>query len=120
MKKIDPEVREAIIKAANQRMQGILVDEVLDRAEEILNRPKYSRLCEKVCLRLQNMGARLPDNYFNPTKDDINKALEGICELPEKATSKMAADFHYSPEPGHMPSLQLIFDNIRKGNYAPK
>ena len=90
-------------------------------------KPKFSPLVEKVWKRL-DVDMDLPldprdrdgQHSICMEKKHLAEALEGICELPEKVTHQMAADFHDSPEPGHMPSLQLLFDNIRKGKYAPK
>jgi len=132
MKKIDPEVREAIILGAKEsRMeipesQRVHVAELLcDRAEEILSRPKYSRLCEKVWKRLPAFlytdaltgGVTVPYRDKTVSKDMLAKALEGIVELPEKVTMEMVEDYAHDKNPRVLDSFQVIFDNIRAGKY---
>ena len=124
MKKIDPEVREALMSAAAIKEYAIGIHERwFEKAEEILNRPKYSSLQDKVAGSLLAKATAFVGNEPHYSIDAVMKALEGIVELPETATRTMAIDFANTyPVGRHVEesceiALDKVFDNIRKGRY---
>jgi len=82
-RKISEEARQAIIEAHHEAVRAgkiPLPERVIERAEEILSKPKFSPLVEKVVV---NLKAALPDalmSYDSIVRDAVAKALDGVVE----------------------------------------
>jgi len=115
-KKISEGVREAIKQGAvavakEEGMIGIQVDKVFAKAEDILSKPKYSKLVEKVFRRLPyRPQLSIPAGEVQISIDDLAKALEGIREVPE-------IDGTIDYEGSMRSALAAIFRDCRNGKY---
>ena len=122
-KKIPEDVREAYERAIKEVWTSSLDFKWAtchERAEEILNRPKYSPLQKKIVKRV--CGTDKVNEYVLDGEwcmETILKALEGIVELPEEVTAKMASGF-LDIYRSHTTRGTLInfFKQIRQGKYS--
>lgn len=122
-KKIPEDVRSSLYDADINGRGRHFWDSIFIKAEKILNKSKYSPLCEKVWEKQCKIVIRTytgGEICYDISKDDLNKALEGIVEVPDYC-DEILGDFLNDYHNDYITigeSVENLVNRLKAGKYS--